>query len=153
MTGDHKNSVKRLVSLSPALKSNISCHDPSLLLSTTLSPSGGKNFFAGARVLARPGQRLRHGEKRKVRSSPERCFLDQHYTSLRCLCSTRGGHTQTEYNIYSTYLFLLFSHFSVWLLNSGHYKIVRVTHWSLQLEAEQHRDTLTAGSDMSAGED
>ena len=63
------------------------------------------------------------------------------------------GRSYTEYNIYSTYLFLLFSHFSVWLLNSGHYKIVRVTHWSLQLEAEQHRDTLTAGSDMSAGED
>ena len=150
MTGDHKNSVKRLVSLSPALKSHISCHDPSPLLSTTLSPSGGKNFFAGARVLARPGQRLRHGEKRKVRSSQERCFLDQHYTSLRCLCSTRGGHTRSITP--TTYLFLLFSFLPVWLLNPVHYKIVRVTHWSLQLEAE-HRDTLTAGGDMSAGED
>ena len=81
----------------------------------------------------------RRGKSDHLRSGVSSTNITLHFLALSLQYK---GRSYTEYNIYSTYLFLLFSHFSVWLLNSGHYKIVRVTHWSLQLEAE-HRDTLT----------
>lgn len=79
--------------------------------------------------------------------------LDQHYTTLPCAVSAVQGEV-IHVVLHLLHIYFYFSHFSLWLLNSDdHYKIVSVTHWSLQFEAEQHRDTLTAGGDMSAGED
>ena len=77
--------------------------------------------------------------------------LDQYYTTLPCAVSAVQGEV-IHVVLHLLHIYFYFSHFSVWLLNSGHYKIVSVRHWSLKLEAE-HRDTLTAGGDMSAGED